>query len=105
MKTLATFLLALLASTASAAPGEKQILDAAMDYLKANAAVEAPALKLDGVSGNFARVRVVPMNDETDPAVMFLEKKDGVWTGLVLGTAFTAEDYETYGIPKKLQLP
>lgn len=105
MKTLPLLITAFLSLAAVAAPpGEKAILDAAMNFLQANSEVEAPGLKLEAVSGNFARVKVVPMNGETDPATMFLEKKDGTWTGLVLGTAFTVEDYEAYRIPKKLQL-
>jgi hypothetical protein len=66
---------------------------------KINVAVEK-------VEGDFARVKVSPQDaGTTDPAWVFLKKKNGKWTGLTLGTAFDPEDYQQLGIPKSLRIP
>jgi hypothetical protein len=66
---------------------------------KINAVVEQ-------VADDFARVKVTPENPgAADPAWVFLQKKDGKWTGVALGTSFTTEDYQQLGIPNALRIP
>jgi hypothetical protein len=51
-------------------------------------------------------VKIAPKDSKaTDPAWVFLKKKDGRWTGLTLGTSFTTEDYQQLGIPNALRVP
>lgn len=101
------FLVATLLSLGAlqASPEATAITEASRSYIKANSAVIAPQFKVEAVKDNFARVRVVPTNAETDAAILFLQKKDGVWKGILIGTAFEPDDYESFHIPKSLRLP
>jgi hypothetical protein len=61
---------------------------------------------IEQVDGDFARVKVAPQDPKaSDPAWVFLKKKEGKWTGLILGTSFTTEDYQQLGIPNALRVP
>ncbi len=91
-------------SVRAAEPVEaKAITEAALSYMAANSAVAGPEIKIEAVQGNFARVAVIPKKGETDPATLFLVKKNGSWKGVLLGTAFAPEDYEEFHIPANIQ--
>ena len=82
------------------------IVAAAKSYVAANSSMAKITVSVEQVDGDFARARVVPENPPaTDPAWVFLKKKDGKWTGLTIGTSFTVEDYQQLGIPNTLRIP
>ncbi len=83
----------------------KAIVEAARSYLAAQSAITSPAIKVEAVKGNFARVSVVPRKGETDPSTLFLTKKNGAWAGVLLGTAFAPEDYDELSIPANIRIP
>ena len=61
---------------------------------------------VEQVADDFARTKVTPQDPQaTDPAWVFLKKKDGKWIGLALGTSFTTEDYQQLGVPNALRIP
>jgi hypothetical protein len=82
------------------------IIAAAKSYVAANAGMTKINVKVEQVADDFARVKVTPEDPAaTDPAWVFLKKKDGKWTGLTIGTSFTTEDYQQLGIPNALRIP
>ena len=82
------------------------IIAATKSYVAANSAISKINAVVEQVTDDFARVKVTPENPGTaDPAWVFLQKKDGKWTGLALGTSFTTEDYQQLGIPNALRVP
>ncbi len=96
-----------LLATASAANDETALIIAATkSYVAANSAITKINAVVEQVADDFARVKVTPENPGTaDPAWVFLQKKDGKWAGLVLGSSFTTEDYQQLGIPNALRIP
>ena len=96
-----------LVATAPAASDENDaIIAAAKAYVAGNSAMAKNNAVVEQVADDFARVRVTPENPgAADPAWVFLQKKDGKWTGLALGTSFTTEDYQQLGIPNALRIP
>ena len=63
-------------------------------------------MTVEQVVDDFARAKVTPQDpNAADPAWVFLKKKDGKWTGLILGTGLTTEDYQQLGIPNALRIP
>ena len=82
------------------------IAAATRSYVMANSGMTKVIVIVEEVVDDFARVKVVPENSKAaDPAWVFLKKTDGKWTGLVLGTGFTTEDYQQLGIPNALRVP
>ena len=82
------------------------IISAAKSYVAANSGMTKVSVKVEQVADDFARVKVAPENaGTTDPAWVFLKKTDGKWTGLIIGTSFTTEDYQQLGIPNALRIP
>lgn len=109
MKTL-LFLCAVisaLAATATvAADDNAEIIAATKSYVAANSAIAKINAVVEQVADDFARVKVTPENSgAADPAWVFLQKKNGKWTGVALGTSFTTEDYQQLGIPNALRVP
>jgi hypothetical protein len=81
------------------------IIEAAKSYLAANATITKVNATVEQIEGDFARVKITPGNGSVaDPAWIFLQKKDGKWIGLVLGTSFTTEDYQQLAIPNALRM-
>ncbi len=81
------------------------IVAATKSYVAANSGTIKITATVEKVEGDFARVKVSPQDSTaTDPAWVFLRKKDGHWMGLTLGTGFGPEDYEQLGIPKSLRI-
>jgi hypothetical protein len=82
------------------------IIAAAKSYVTAHSAMTKITATVEQVADDFARVKVAPENAKAaDPAWVFLQKKDGKWTGVTLGTSFTTEDYQQLGIPNGLRIP
>ena len=90
----------------SAADEKPAIIEATKSYVAANSGMTKITVTVEQIADDFARVKVAPQDkNATDPAWVFLQKKDGKWTGLVLGTGFTTEDYQQLGIPNALRVP
>jgi hypothetical protein len=82
------------------------IIAATKSYVAANSAITNINATVEVVADDFARVKVEPQEaGKADPALVFLKKKDGKWTGIALGTSFTTEDYQQLGIPNALRVP
>ncbi len=77
----------------------EQIRRAALDYVRDETAVAEATVEILAVAEGWARVLVVPANEVTDPATMYLRKEESRWVAVVLGTGFAPEDYEELGIP------
>jgi hypothetical protein len=88
--------------------GDEQaaIVAATKSYVAANSGMTKITVTVEQVEGDYARVKVAPEDSKAaDPAWVFLQKKDGKWAGLTLGTSFTTEDYQQLGIPNALRVP
>jgi opacity protein-like surface antigen len=108
MKTLLLLaaLLVGLSTAVLAADEHPAIIAATRSYVAANSGMTKITVTVEQVDGDFARVKVAPEDSKAaDPAWVFLQKKDGKWTGLTLGTSFTTEDYQQLGIPNALRIP
>lgn len=88
--------------TVSASPDNSAIVAATKSYVAQNSAGMPFTVTVEKISGDYARAKVTPTGGQTDPAWVFLKKKNGTWTGLTLGTGFTPDDYKRYGIPAAL---
>ena len=83
-----------------------EITAATKSYVAATAGMTKITVTVEQVADDFARVKVVPEDPKAaDPAWVFLKKTDGKWTGLIMGTSFTTEDYQQLGIPNALCIP
>jgi len=88
------------------ADDKEEIIAATKNYVATHSAISKINAVIEQVADDFARVKVTPENPATaDPAWVFLQKKDGKWTGVALGTSFTTEDYQQLGIPNALRIP
>jgi hypothetical protein len=96
--------LGLLAACGPASDDQQAIIAATRAYVQANSEVANFDVQVEQVDGDYARARVVPSDNSTDPAWVFLKRQGGAWTGLTIGTAFLPEDYQELGIPKSVQL-
>ena len=95
-------------SALSAEEGDEQaaIIAATKSYVTAKSGMTKITVTVEQIADDFARVKVAPEKaDAADPAWVFLQKKDGKWAGLTLGTSFTTEDYQQLGIPNALRVP
>jgi len=82
------------------------IAAATRNYVTTNSGMTKFVVVVEQVADDFARARVVPEDPKAaDPAWVFLKKKDGKWTGLIIGTGLTTEDYQQLGIPNALRVP
>ena len=89
-----------------AADDHAAIIAATKSYVAANSAISKMNVTVEQVVDDFARAKVTPQDpNAADPAWVFLKKKDGKWTGLILGTGLTTEDYQQLGIPNALRIP
>jgi len=103
---LALLALSLPHALAKEADDHAAIIAATKSYVAANGGMTKITVKVEQVADDFARVKVTPEDPgATDPAWVFLKKKDGKWTGLTIGTSFTTEDYQQLGIPNALRIP
>ncbi len=105
MKLLTTLLLCftLTATAAAQADAKAAITAAAEKYVAANSAISKVRVTIEKIDGKYARAKATPTDaSATDAAWVFLKKKEGAWTGLTLGTAFSPQDYRELGIPRSL---
>ena len=88
------------------AAGEEEVVTVATKkYVTAHSVVSGFQVRLEKIEGNYARVRVTPDDaSQTDAAWVFLKREKGVWRGLIMGTAFSPEDYKELRIPASVQL-
>jgi hypothetical protein len=99
-------LIAGLANLLGAEDEKAAIIAATESYVAANSAISKINATVEAVDGDYARVKIEPQQTgATDPAWVFLKKKDGKWTALILGTSLTTEDYQQLGIPNALRIP
>ena len=87
-------------------PENAAIVAEAESFLTANATVTTKInFTVEKVEGDFARVKINPKDAPAAPSAwIFLQKKEGKWTGLTVRTLFKAEDYQQFGIPKSLRM-
>lgn len=86
----------------AAAETDDALLAAAREYVARESVVSQFHLTVEQKAGDFARLRVDPIAGETDPARVFMARRNGTWTGLVLGTGFPPDDLRALGIPEAL---
>src|ERR1700726_3888728 len=101
MKRLLLIYIALAAlAPAMLADDKAAIIAATKSYVAANSGMTKVTVTVEQVADDFARAKVAPDDAKaTDPAWVFLKKKDGKWTGVTLGTSFTNGDYPQLGLP------
>jgi hypothetical protein len=85
-----------------ASPDNSSIVAAAKSYVAQNSAGMQFSVTVDKVSGDYARAKATTAGGQTDAAWVFLKKTNGRWSGLTMGTDFSAEDYKQFGIPAAL---
>lgn len=84
---------------------ETAIVAAVKDFLKkGKSPVTNPAVTVENLVGEYARVRVTAPSGEADPIFGFLRQKAGTWTVLDLGTFFEASYYDQHGVPKAIRI-
>lgn len=108
MKKLFLLLAVIAASTLPVFAGEDDpaIVAATRSYVATNSGMTKITVTIEQVADDFARVKVAPENaSAADPAWVFLQKKDGKWIGVTLGSSFTTENYQQLGIPNALRVP
>lgn len=79
------------------------IQQAVRDFVRTRSALADFSVVVDAVAQGHARARVIPSEQVTDPATVFLRREGGVWRGLVIGTAFAPEEYDSLRIPRSLR--
>lgn len=86
------------------AGGDDQAIIAGTKKYLASESYTAPVkITVEKVEGDYARVLVTPRDGQTDPALVFLQRKGGVWHGLTIGTGFDPDDLAKLHIPKSLR--
>jgi hypothetical protein len=96
--------LLLLPAPAFASPDEAAIIAGTKKYLAANSySVADMKIKVEKVSGDYARVAVEPKKKDMDAAIVFLKREQGSWKGLTLGTGWDPADLDKLHIPKSLR--
>jgi hypothetical protein len=87
------------------APSDSAAVEqAARAYVQAESGLTETEVEVEAVEGDFARARSTPRDDAMEPAVVFLQRRGGQWQGIVMGTAFSPEDYGSLGIPPGLRI-
>lgn len=84
-------------------PNEQVLIKTVSEYATQNAAPESLVV-IDRIAEGFARLRVEPPAQTTDPAYVFARQQGTTWTVVSLGTSFDAEFYAQNNIPLSLQL-
>lgn len=104
---LAVFVLlalsALLPVPAFASPDEAAIIAGTKKYLAAEGYSADMTIKVEKVSGDYARVAVEPKKKDMDGATVFLKRERGTWIGLSIGTGWDPADLDKLHIPQSLQ--
>ena len=77
------------------------IQTAALNYALNNSAVKL-RVEVHHVKNDYAKIDVMPLEQNADEAIAYLKKIQGQWQGLCFGTGFDDEDFVELGIPKEL---
>jgi hypothetical protein len=88
---------------AFASPEEAAIVAGTKKYLAAQSYSGDMQIKVEKVSGDYARVAVEPKKKDMDGVTVFLKRERGTWVGLSIGTGWDPADLEKLHIPKSLQ--
>ena len=80
------------------------ITRATLEYLKKESPVSDPVVTVEKTAAGYARVKVRSKTGQTDAATAFLKLEQGAWKVLVLGTAFSPDDYTRLKIPAPLRM-
>jgi outer membrane lipoprotein-sorting protein len=94
---------ALLPVSALAGPEEAAIVAGTKKYLAAQSYSAEMNIKVEKVSGDYARVGVEPNKKDMDGATVFLKREHGAWVGLTIGTGWDPADLDKLHIPKSLR--
>ena len=94
---------ALLPRPIFASPEEAAIIAGTKKYLAAQSYSADMKIKVEKVSGDYARVAVEPKKKDMDGATVFLKRERGTWVGLSIGTGWDPADLDKLHIPKSLQ--
>lgn len=86
-----------------ASPDEAAIIAGTKKYLAANSYPADMTIKVEKVSGDYARVAVEPKKKDMDGAIAFLKREHGTWKGLTIGTGWDPADLDKLHIPKSLR--
>src|SRR4051794_5208154 len=92
-----------LTMSAFAGSDDSAIVAATKKYLAANSYSAEMKVTIEKVEGDYARVVVSPKDHQTDDALVFLKRQQGVWKGLTIGTGFDPEDLAKMHIPSGLR--
>ena len=90
-------------ASAFASPDETAIIAGTKKYLAANSYSADMTIKVEKVSGDYARVSVEPKKKDMDGATLFLKREHGAWKGLTIGTGWDPADLDKLHIPKSLR--
>jgi len=96
------------ANTASTPPAvsstaaDEALVAATRAYVLRESAYQTIAIESTRVDADYARLFVVPVGVEGDPAIVFMKRMNGRWEGLSLGTGYAPDDLRAMGIPQSL---
>ena len=94
---------ALLPVLAFASPEKVAIIAGTKKYLSSEGYSADMTIKVEKVSGDYARVAVEPKKKDMDGATVFLKRERGTWVGLSIGTGWDPAELDKLHIPKSLQ--
>lgn len=89
-------------AAAPAANDDEALLAAAREYVRKESGPGEFTVSIEQKSGDHARLRTEPAAGETDPATVFMVRRNGQWSGVSLGTGFSPDDLRSFGIPEAL---
>ena len=94
---------ALFPEMAFASAEEVAIVAGTKKYLAAQSYSADMKIKVEKISGDYARVAVEPKKKDMDGATVFLKRERGTWVGLSIGTGWDPADLDKLHIPKSLR--
>lgn len=89
-----------MAGPALASPEETAIIAGTKKYLAAQSYSADMKIKVEKVSGDYARVAVEPKKKDMDGATVFLKREHGTWAGLTIGTGWGPRRSEQASYPE-----
>jgi hypothetical protein len=82
---------------------ESDVVSAAGAYARANSAEGSVSeVVLDAEQDGFARLRVVPRDENQEGAIIFMKQDGARWTALGMGTSFPCAELAAQGMPEEL---
>jgi hypothetical protein len=76
---------------------------AALEYVRRETRIQNVTIEIGAIADGWARVRVVPATDVTDPAILYLRRDGDRWVGVILGTGFTPDDLDRLDVPASVR--